>query len=339
MSLEELRFAVVGCGSIGKRHIGNLHALGIRDVIGVDTVEVRRQEVERTLGISALSSLEDCWAWKPDVAVIAVPTSLHVPIAVQAAQYGCHLFVEKPLSNRLDTVSALLKLVEEKRLTTLVGCNMRFHPGLMRVKTLVENGAVGRVISARVEVGQYLPDWHPSEDYRQGYSAQAALGGGVILDAIHEIDYARWILGDVSSVACFAAKLSDLEIDTEDTAAILLRFASGAIGEIHLDYVQRAYSRTCHLIGDAGTVRWDYTAGDVLWYSARTRTWETLRNPIGWQPNQMYLDEMCHFLRCLSGLERSTLDVFEAARVLEVAIAAKTSAREQRFVDLKAGAL
>jgi predicted dehydrogenase len=215
---------------------------------------------------------------------------------------------------------------------------MRFHPGLMRVKSLIADGAVGKVTSARVEVGQYLPDWHPAEDYRQGYSAQAALGGGVILDAIHEIDYARWLLGSVSSVACFAGKQSDLEIDTEDTAAILLRFASGAIGEIHLDYVQRAYSRTCHLIGDTGTIRWDYSAGAVVWYSAQTRTWETFHNPPGWQPNQMYLDEMCHFLRCLSGLEQPTLDVFEAARVLEVALAAKMSAREQRFVKLDARA-
>src|SRR5262249_16524746 len=160
-------------------------------------------------------------------------------------------------------------------------------------------------------------DWHPSEDYRQGYSARVELGGGIVLDAIHEIDYIRWMLGDVRAVACLAGHLSALEIETEDVAAILLQFASGAVGEVHLDYVQRAYSRTCHVIGDEGTIRWDYTAGEVRWYSAGSGRWEVFPAPAGWQPNEMYVDELRHFLRCLAGDEAPALDVFEARRVLD----------------------
>ncbi|HET7910704.1 MAG TPA: Gfo/Idh/MocA family oxidoreductase, partial [Pseudolabrys sp.] len=125
-----------------------------------------------------------------------------------------------------------------------------------------------------------------------------------------------------------------LEIDTEDTAAMLLRFDNGALGEVHLDYVQRAYSRSCQIIGDEGTIRWDYGAGQVRWYSARSQEWSVFANPDGWEANQMYVDEMAHFLRCVERAQAPESSVFEAAEVLRIALAAKDSAREQRCIDL-----
>ncbi len=328
-------FLVVGCGSIGQRHIRNLAELRVGKILVYDVRPDRMAHVTRDFGVESVECLESAWELRPDVALIAVPTSMHVPLALEAAERGCHLFIEKPLSDRLDGLDRLLGVVQEKELVTLVGCNIRFHPGLATVKELLTKGAIGRVVAVRPEVGQYLPDWHPWEDYRQGYSAQGALGGGVILDAIHEIDYVRWLFGEVDKVACFSGKLSQLEIDTEDTAAILLRLANGIIGEIHMDYVQRAYSRTCHIIGDEGTIRWDYTAGEVRWYAATTGEWEVFGNPAGWESNQMYLDEIKHFLRCLAGEEKSILDVFQGMQVLKIALAAKTSAREGRVVRIE----
>lgn len=329
---------VMGCGSIGKRHIRNLLTLGVRPIVAYDPQADRIRDVQAQFPIETVESLERAWAMNPTVVLITAPTSLHVPLAVEAAEHGCHLFIEKPLSDRHDAaVERLLAAVRERGLVTLVGCNLRFHPTLRHVKQLCDAHAVGRIVAARVEVGQYLPDWHPWEDYRQGYSARSELGGGVILDAIHELDYIRWLLGDVAAVAAFAGKLSELTIDTEDVAAILLRFASGAIGEIHLDYVQRVASRSCHLIGEEGTIRWDYSEGQTRWYRAATRQWETVSNPAGWEPNQMYLEEMRHLLRCVHGEESSSLDVAESVRVLEIALAAKTAAAEGRVVELPRG--
>lgn len=222
-----LYFLVVGCGSIGKRHIGNLIARGAGEILAFDVRADRRREVESQFGVESLGHLEDAWKRRPNVALITVPTNLHIPLALQAAEHGCHLFIEKPLSDRLEGVDQLLEAVRVRNPVTLVGCNMRFHPGLMMVKKLLEEGTIGRVVAARVEVGQYLPDWHPWEDCRHAYSAHRDLGGGVILDAIHEIDYIRWMLGEVEAIACFAGKLGHLEIEAEDTAAILLRFADG----------------------------------------------------------------------------------------------------------------
>jgi predicted dehydrogenase len=329
------RFLIIGCGSIGKRHIRNLVANGVVEILAFDIIKDRRCDMESQFNLETVDTLEEAWEQKPEVVLITTPTSTHVPLALQSAEHRCHLFIEKPLSDRLDGVDELLETVQNRNLVTLVGCNMRFHPGLVRIKKSLEQGLIGRVVAARVEVGQYLPDWHPWEDYRQGYSARRDLGGGVILDAIHELDYIGWMLGGVESVACLAGHLSHLEIETEDTAAILLRFASGAIGEIHMDYVQCASSRTCHLIGDGGTIRWDYSSGEVRWYSAATREWQTFPHPSDWDPNRMYLDEMKHFLKCLSGEGKPAQDVADAARTLRIALAAKASAETEHFVNIR----
>jgi predicted dehydrogenase len=211
---------------------------------------------------------------------------------------------------------------------------MRFHPALKRIKRLLEEGAVGHVVAALAQVGQYLPDWHPWEEYRNTYSARQGQGGGIILDATHEIDYLRWMFGEVEAVSCFAGKLSHLDIDTEDTAAIIIRFLSGTIGEVHMDYVQRVYSRSCQIVGDEGTIRWDYTTGEVRSYSATTGKWQIFSDAIGWEPNQMYVDEMKHFLKCLAEEEKPALDVFEAKRVLEIALLAKTSSETHQVLRL-----
>ena len=222
---------VIGCGSIGKRHIRNLKALNVRDIIAHDLRMERCREVEQEYGVKAYDDLEEALAQKPDVALICTPTSLHIPPALSAARNGCHLFIEKPLSHSLDGVDELLEIVARKNLITLVGCNMRFHPSIALVKELLGKESIGKVLCARVQTGQYLPDWHPWEDYRQGYSANKSLGGGIILDGVHEIDYITWLLSEVSQVVCFSDKLSSLEIDTEDTAEILLRLKSGAIAD------------------------------------------------------------------------------------------------------------
>ena len=328
-----LRFLVIGAGSIGRRHLRNLRTLGATNIIAFDTQAERRAEVADSLGVETIDDLAAAWKCSPDVCLITAPTSLHMQLAGAAAERGCHLFIEKPLSHSWENVEALLGIVAKQGLVTLVGCNLRFHPGLRTVKNLVAENAVGRVVAARVEVGQYLPDWHPWEDYRRSYSARRELGGGVILDAIHEIDYIRWLLGEVAEVVCCAGKLSALEIDTEDTAAILLRFKNGAFGEVHLDYVQRAYSRSCQIIGEEGTIHWDYAGGEVRHYSAHAKRWTVFANPDGWEVNQMYVDEMAHFLRCLDGAEAPEASVFDAAKVLEIALAAKASAAGRRWIE------
>jgi len=320
-----MRVLVIGCGSIGMRHMRNLKSVGIDDLMAFDTVADRRERAQQECGARPFDSLDAALRSGADVAFVTTPTHLHVPIALQAARAGSHLFIEKPLSHTLEGVDELLEVVKARNLVSLVGCNMRFHYGPATIKRLLAENAVGRVVSALLDGGSYLPDWHPNEDYRHEYSANKSMGGGVVLDGIHEIDYARWLFGEAEEVFCFGGKLSTLEIDTEDCVNVLMKFVAGFSAHIHMDYIQRPYSRSCKVIGEEGTIIWDITQGTVRVFSAATKRWSVIKPPNGYDINQMYMDEMKHFLRCLSGQEESTLDVQEGKRVLEIALAVKDS--------------
>ena len=330
-----MKILVIGCGSIGKRHIRNIKALIAGNIVAYDIDPKRCSEVEQKYGIVSYNDLEEALSQKPDVAFICTPSSLHVAPALAAAQKGCHLFIEKPLSHSLDNVDELIEIVAQKGLVTLVGCNLRFHPGIATIKDLLAKQMIGKVICARVQAGQYLPDWHPGEDYRSGYSANKSLGGGTILDSIHQIDYVRWFLGDVLQIFCISSKYSSLEIDTEDMAEMLISFQSGAIAEIHLDYIQRFYGHSCHIIGEQGTILWDIHDKQVKLYSADIKQWASYPEKPDYDINEMYIDEMRHFLKCLDGEAVSMQDVKAGKKALEIALAAKESASMGKPIQLK----
>jgi predicted dehydrogenase len=235
------------------------------------------------------------------------------------------VFIEKPLSHTWEGVEAFLSVIQKQRLLAIIGFDLRFDPGLCKVKALLEERCIGSVVAIQAQVGQYLPDWRPSEDYRQGMSARVETGGGVILDLIHELDYVSWLLGPVSHVTCFADKVSGLHIETEDTAAILLRFAHGAIGTVHLDYIQRVPSRTCRIIGEEGTILWDYFAQRVCWFEVRKDTWQEFAYK-EFQRNDRFVAEMRHVLGCLQGHEQPKVDATMGSQVLRLVLAAKDSA-------------
>jgi predicted dehydrogenase len=321
---------VLGCGSIGSRHIANLLALGAR-VVAFDPDPMRREDVAGAPGVRLADTLDEALGCGGSFAVVSAPTSTHVELARAAAERGLAVFIEKPLSHTWDGVDSLLGLIAARELVSMVGCNLRFHPTLLRAKELLSGGAIGAPLSARAEFGHYLPDWHPDQDYRRSYSALRARGGGIVLDAIHELDYISWMLGPVKEVACRAGHVSSLEIETEDVAAIVLDFG-GPVAEVHLDYLQRDYSRTLQLIGSEGTIRWDFVTGELRWYSASSGRWEAQSSPAGWNLNDMYVDEMRHFLGCVRRRMPSQLDVAGGAEVLRVALAALRSSEDGRFV-------
>ena len=330
---SDMSFLVIGCGSIGKRHIANLRRLGVKNIVATDTSKSRRQEVHEQFSVPTVSDPTDSFSSNPDVALICSPTNMHLEHALMAAMAGCHLLVEKPIAHTLEGIEALLDEVERKALVTLVGCNFRFHPGLQRVKALLEQEAIGKVVSARAQFGQYLPDWHPWEDYRQTYSAQKSLGGGVMLDRIHEIDYLRWLLGEVTEVYAMQGHLSHLEIDTEDTVEILARFTQGAFGSIHLDYVRRISDSSLEVVGDAGLIQWSFNNNEVRWYLSKEHQWYTHQWP-HYDVNDMYVAELEHFLKVLDGETASELDARAGVRVLSIALAAKQAAMEKKAIAL-----
>ena len=319
-----MRFLIIGCGSIGQRHMRNLRLLG-HQACGCDPDPSRPAEFRRP---------EEALKQKFDGALICAPTRFHISLALAAARKGIHLFIEKPLSDSLAGLPALQKAVRQKKLVTLVGCNTRFFPSFELAKNLLDQGAIGRVLSVRISCGFYLPYWHPQEDYRIGYSAKRALGGGVILDDIHEIDSLYWLFGPAREVFCLADKVSDLAIDTEDIAEIMLKLKSGVIAQVHLDYLQRTYRRSYEFIGDKGVLLWDYITQTVELFSAPTNRKQVFQESINTDRQTMFLKEMEHFVDCIKGKERSMNDITSARSILAIALACRASARKGKVVRL-----
>jgi predicted dehydrogenase len=281
------------------------------------------------VGGRGFESLEAALDWQPEVAVICTPPAQHVSAARACVEAGCDLLVEKPLSASPEGLDELVAAIARHGAGAAVAYHLRFHPAIARLRALVRGGALGRLLVIRAEFGQYLPDWRPSRDYRDTYTAQPSQGGGILLDASHELDYVRWIAGDITGVFARAERLSDLSLDVEDTAALLLRMERGVLGEVHVDCVQRGYTRGCTLIGTEATVRWDVASGLTMTGAAGAIHEE----PLTAEPNAPYLAELGAFLSA-----RDAVDPFasidDARRVLAVALAARRSSAERREISL-----
>jgi predicted dehydrogenase len=331
-----MRALIVGLGSIGRRHARNWAALGLGPLAVYR--QARRPQPE-PLGVAAREffDLDEALNGRPDVVLVTNPTSLHLDAACRAVRAGAHVLVEKPIGHALDGVAELLDDATHMRRQVMVGYNLRFHPGLARLRELVQQQAVGRVVSVRAAVGEYLPDWHPWEDYRQSYSGRRALGGGAVLTFSHELDAVCWLLGAPRRVVALAAHASSLEIDAEDVADIVLQFAGGSLGSIHVDYVRRSPERTVEVVGEDGVLRWEYDANRLLRYVPGLRQWRIEVGDPDFSRNDMYLAELSHFAACVRGeVERPLIDGQQGAAILAIALASLRSSETGQAIDLQA---
>jgi predicted dehydrogenase len=331
------RCLFVGLGGIGQRHLRNLrHLLG--DTVEIHAYRVRREqhtlddslqvvpnvELEQAYDIAASTDLESALDMRPDVVFITNPTSLHVPIAQMAAERGCHLFIEKPLSHETAGVRELLATCERQRLTTCVAYQLRHHPGFVRTRALLEEDALGRVLTARAEVGEYLPAFHPYEDYRRMYAARNSLGGGVTLSQIHEIDYLTALFGVPRRVFSMGGHVSSLEIDVDDVSLSLLEFGradgSPLFVELHQDFVQRPGNRSAIIVGERGKIEWSLS-GKYL------KRWDESGHLLEHQDysqlarNAPYVAELQQFLDAVTKRQACTPSLRDGAISLHLALA------------------
>lgn len=314
---------IVGCGSIGLRHIQNLRSLGVNSLIGFDPDFTRATTAINDHEIHLVNSIEEGFNLSPLATVICAPPNKHIEIAQMALENNSHLFIEKPISNTLSGIDQLISQASAKNLHIMVGYNLRYSESLSNTKAIVTDGVIGRIISIHAEFGQYLPEWRPTQNYKESYFAHDDEGGGIILDLSHEIDYVRWLSGEVTEITAMAGKLSDLEIKTEDTAIIMLQTKNRVLASIRLDCVQRGYTRNCKIVGTDGSLNWDIDNGITLIDPSGKAT---SKLPGDSDKNQMYVREMGHFLDCIYGKSEPLVDGITGKRILELALAAKTSA-------------
>jgi predicted dehydrogenase len=329
-----------GLGSIGQRHLRNLRSLlgddvevlawrqrGGGPVLGADMKVRDGITIEEAYRVTPFTDLESALAQRPDICFITNPNTLHLHTAWAAAQSGCHLFIEKPVSHSLHGMSQLIREVETRRLTAFVAYQFRFHPGLQRLKRAVEAGTLGSLTHAHIVNAEYLPAWHPWEDYRDTHPARRELGGGCLRIQTHELDYALWLFGMPRRVFAMGGRLSRLETDVEDSVDLLLECVHAGRPfpvHLHLDYLQMPPQRVCEVVGDLGKAHYDYYAARVDVHQTEGRTVETT-DFSGFDRNEMFMAELRHFLACVSGEETPLIDLREGLRSMQIAEAAYRS--------------
>jgi predicted dehydrogenase len=327
MKPKKLRCIVFGTGSIGKRLIKNLRAiLGDKiDIIAYKTSDRDSKILENELGVRLFYDLDEAFAEKPDFAIIANPTSMHVEYAIKAAEHGCDLFMEKPVSDRMKGIEKLENIVKKKKLITFVAYCLRFSEPFMEIKKILDSKKFGKVISAEVHVGANLAERHKDWDYRQSYSARRELGGGVLLDLSHEIDYARWFFGELELKEASVSKESDFEMDVEDTADLkTVAEKGGAEIDIHIDWIESPARRYCRIMCEKGEISWDKDSNKVIVKPNTGRKQEIDNSDEDY--DDKFKNELCHFIDCVKKRKQTMIPLEDGIKTLQLVINAKKMA-------------
>jgi predicted dehydrogenase len=307
------------------------------DIVISDTLEARfGKSPEEHYGITCFYTMNEALAWNPDAVFVTNPISMHLTTALQAANAGAHIFIEKPLGCDTDDLTDLQRIVDTKKLTCMVGYQQRYHPGYARIKQLLESGALGRVASASLHFGEWLPGMHPYEDYRESHAARSDQGGGVILCLSHEIDMAYWLFGKPRRVYATGGHQSDLEIDVEDTADIQLSCVKNGHEfsvQVHLDFLQTPARRYIHIIGEKGWVMFDARSNRLELHLTEVNE-PQITVFDSFQRNDMFLREVTDFIDSAINGTKPPIPLEEGAEVLEICLAAKRSLAKGTIEEL-----
>jgi predicted dehydrogenase len=328
-----LRALIIGFGSIGRRHAGI-----IKEELGAEIICLRSNQSGHNADSNELIdrntySFEESLSYNPDFAVISNPTSLHVQTACKLAYAKIPFLIEKPVSDEVDGLEAMLNLVKTKKLPVMVGFQLRFHPGYIKTIETIESGKIGKPLLGQGYVGQYLPDWRPGFDYRNSSSAKKELGGGVILDLCHEIDILVSILGKVKNINCLCDHYSDLEIDTEDVACLQMEHNNRAIGSINLNYLEHEYVWHTRILGTHGSIIWDYGKGHVTLIEKNGHKSKWI-NPDDYNRDSLFRDQLKFWLKVMKGEEKPKVDIEDGIHITNIVVAAKKSSIEGKLVIL-----
>jgi predicted dehydrogenase len=305
---------VVGSGSIARRHISIIrHLLPTAEVACVSSSGRLLSEHE-TAATQRLDSLTDAIAWRPDLAVIASPAPLHPAHAAAFLDLGVAVLIEKPLADSCLRFDELAGRLCAHRDRIEVAYNLRYLPVLFELKKQIDRKAIGRLHSIRIEVGQYLPDWRPDNDYRRNVSANKLLGGGVLLELSHELDYLLWIFGNFDIAYCIASNSGQLEIDVEDRVDITLSRADGVVAQLHMDFLQRQVTRQCKVVGETGTLHLDLTTNSLRVF--RHGKEEILFSDPSADRNLMYFEQMRGFIELATGQRAPRVSLDDGIAVL-----------------------
>jgi predicted dehydrogenase len=329
-----MKILVVGCGSIGKRHLRNLLTIGINkeDVSCVETRDDRIAEVQDYGIKNVYSSLESALSEDKnyDAAIICSPTSLHIDQCNILSSRNINLMIEKPLSSNLDGIEILKKNVKENKLVVLMAYIFRFTPQVQMIKKFIEDKAVGNIYYVRGEFSEYLPDWHPYEDYRTFYMAEKSMGGGSILDQSHIFDLVHYLFGGFKNVKAFNSKISNLELNADDISELIVEMKNGIIASLHTDIFGRQHQKFLEIKGENGNIKWDFYKNEVTIYDPKEQILKVF-NKFPTDLNLTYINEIKHFLDCCKNKKNTFAPLEDGIDTMKLILAAEKSHKNENL--------
>ena len=330
------RAAIIGCGSIGQRHIKNLKQLGVHDIVALRSFKGHHSALPDDLEVKELEDWQALLDFSPDIAIVSNPTALHLGMINKLLPVVKGLFIEKPLSDSMDGIKALLEKIKKNDVISYVGYNLQQHPAIKSIEELIFENDFGNPLVFQCQVGQWLPDWHPYEDYRNAYYAKKELGGGAALTLIHEVHLAHTLLGPVESVCSFQSESELLDTDVDEISSMMLKHRANAVSQIHVDFIQKPANRKGVLSFDKACIWYDLIEQEVFY-----RTHENSQKQVLWQDknydaNDMYLEEMKEFITYVEeGRTRHSMDAWAAAESLDTVCSALLSSQSNCFINLE----
>jgi predicted dehydrogenase len=322
---------IIGLGSIGRRHLRLVKELRPElNIIAVRSGKGKKVEEEKLLN-AVVHSLEEAIDCGIEAAIIATPAVYHVQQAIKLMEKGIHVLIEKPLSHSLDNVNKLLRIAKTSKLVGLVGYCLQYDPGALKFNKMLNNQKTGKILNAQVECGSYLPDWRKGFDYRESVSAKAELGGGVLLELSHELDYIRWFFGEMKSVSANIQNSGTLDINVEDSVDMIFESVLGFPVSVHLDFNSRNTRRKCIARCTNGDLILDAFANRVIWLPANgPEELETYKN----DRDYIYKEQLKHFFDCIENKKLPSVSIHDGLAVLHMIDSIKKSHKIGKKVAL-----
>lgn len=309
------KVAVIGLGNIATRHRRNLKSLfpNVELLVMSASGRIPTEEISDSDGI--VTSIEALIEANVELVIVASPAPFHSQHSIPLIEAGIPTLIEKPVTTTCEDVNAIKKAIAEYGTPVAVGYCLRYLPSVQKLKVLLDNKAIGTLYNADIEIGQYLPDWRPSKDYRECVSANEKLGGGALFELSHELDYAQWLLGPLKFQHAILRSSDELGLQVEDMADILALTESGAVTNIHLDFLQRKAHRQCSFVGSEGRIDWDLIQNQLtLTTAAETKI---LYSEPEWDKNQMYLAMVTDFIQMIQQQPHNCIAVNDASLTVD----------------------
>ena len=318
---------IIGSGSIGARHARNAHSLGMRTIMSDVNIERARKIAEEINSEKFYADYKKACIENPEItaAVIATPSRLHIESAKFLAGRGIHIFIEKPLATEIEEIDDFIKIVESKKVVAMMGQSYRFHEGYLYLKKLLADDVIGKIYHVNFFSGQYLPDWHPKMNYRAEYAAQKKLGGGALYTSMsHNFDSIEWLFGNINELTGWKSKLSDLEIDVDDSVFCLLKTVTNTIVICETDFLQRTPKHHMVIVGGKGIINADFIKHEI---SIELPGKKPLIQKYFFDANRRYIEELKYFVKLIeNGSITHDMDIYAGKRVVELMTSNKISA-------------